>query len=384
LSTREVDDLDFTAAPAPNGPEDYGANAVAAPTNRRRRRFELIPFDDITVGAKSVYLVKGLLPRVGIAVFWGPPKCGKSFLVFDLSMHVALGWEYRGRRVKPGPVVYCALEGAEGFKARVEAFRQRKLGKGPSGTPFHLMATPLSLVADQEAFIESLRAQLGEERPVAIVIDTLNRSLAGSESDDRDMSAYVRASDAVREAFDCLAIIIHHCGHNGERPRGHSSLMGALDVQIAVKRDAADNVVAELELAKDGPVGDTIVSRLEQITIGLDEDGDPITSCIIEAVVGEASRPAAKRAKLPAGAQIALEALREAIGESGEVPPASNHIPQCVKTVGLDRWKVHALKRGISTSDDPRAKRLAFQRASERLVAAKEIGIWDQHAWLAR
>jgi hypothetical protein len=32
---------------------------------------------------------------------------------------------------------------------------------------------------------------------------------------------------------------------------------------------------------KDGPEGDMIASRLEQEEVGTDEDGDPITSCVI-------------------------------------------------------------------------------------------------------
>ena len=27
------------------------------------------------------------IPRVGLVVVWGPPKCGKSFWAFDLAMH---------------------------------------------------------------------------------------------------------------------------------------------------------------------------------------------------------------------------------------------------------------------------------------------------------
>ena len=65
----------------------------------------------------------------GSVVVWGPPKCGKSFWTFDLMMHVALGWEYRGRRVQQGAVVYLALEGGHGFRARVEAWRRRHLDR---------------------------------------------------------------------------------------------------------------------------------------------------------------------------------------------------------------------------------------------------------------
>ena len=57
-------------------------------------------------------------------------------------------------------------------------------------------------------------------KPVAVCLDTLNRSLAGSESSDEDMSAYIRAADAIRDAFGCLVVVVRHCGHNGERPRG--------------------------------------------------------------------------------------------------------------------------------------------------------------------
>jgi hypothetical protein len=95
------------------------------------------------------------------------------------------------------------------------------------------------------------------------------------------MTAYVRAADAIREAFNCVVIIVHHCGIDGTRPRGHTSLTGACDAQLSVKRDHSDNVIVELECAKDGPQGDRIASRLEPITVGTDEDGEAISSCVI-------------------------------------------------------------------------------------------------------
>jgi hypothetical protein len=64
-------DLDYfpPGEPWPNGPDA-----------RAQNRFELIPFDRIAFDTTPAYLVKGLIPRVGLCVFWGPPKCGKSFL----------------------------------------------------------------------------------------------------------------------------------------------------------------------------------------------------------------------------------------------------------------------------------------------------------------
>jgi hypothetical protein len=38
-------------------------------------RFKLVPFDKISLGAEPRYLVKGLIPRSGLVVLWGPPNC---------------------------------------------------------------------------------------------------------------------------------------------------------------------------------------------------------------------------------------------------------------------------------------------------------------------
>jgi len=222
----------FSPIEDPRPPKRHG-NGQASPPNlgeeqptkatrntRAHKRFELLPFDKIVLDATPAYLVR----------------------------------KYRERKVRQGAVVYCALEGCTAFKNRVEAFRQAKLADNANAVPFSLMASPMSLVADHRALITSIRERA--PAPAAVVIDTLNRSLTGSESSDEDMSAYVKAADAIQDAFGCVVIIVHHCGHEGTRPRGHSSLMGALDVQVAVKRDAEDNIVATVELMKDGPQGD--------------------------------------------------------------------------------------------------------------------------------
>jgi RecA-family ATPase len=196
-----------------------------------QRRFTLVPFDLIQLPTDPAYLVKGLIPREGLCVVWGPPKCGKSFWTYDVAMHIACGWKYRGRNVNSGPVVYVACEGERGLGARTEAYRREH--KIKSGAPFYLLTTRLDLVGEHDALIADITAQV--ERPVAVVIDTLNRSIRGSESRDGDMGDYVKAADAIREAFGCAVIIIHHCGIESSRPRGHTSLTGACDTQTAVK-----------------------------------------------------------------------------------------------------------------------------------------------------
>jgi hypothetical protein len=345
-------------------------------------RLKLVPFDNITVGSTAVYLVKGIIPRTGLTVVWGPPKCGKSFWTFDLVMHVALSRPYRGRRVWGGPVVYLALEGAEGFKARIEAFRMRHLAEQAEAVPFFLMAARIDLIKDHAELIGAIRAQAGV--PAVVAIDTLNRSLVGSESDDKDMAAYMRAENAIREAFGCAVVIVHHCGVDASRPRGHTSLTGAADAQIAVKRAAANNIVATVEWMKDGPEGDQFVSRLESVEVGIDEDGAPITSCVVVPIEdGVIEKPAAKPPCMPKPAQIALRALKAAIDERGEDAPVLNHIPAGVRVTTFKLWRQYSYQRDISTGEE-RAKQKAFKQGSEYLICTGEVGEWIDHVWLNR
>src|SRR5262245_34871536 len=223
---------------------------------------KLLPFDEIRINTNHrPYLVKGLIPKEGLSVVWGPPKSGKSFAVFDLCMHVALGWEYRGRRVQQGVVVYCSFEGQSGLAARMEAFRQKHLTEDAESIPFFAQTMTLDLVRQADELIEAINA-IGI-KPAIVALDTLNRSLRGSENSDEDMGNYIKAADAIREAFSCAVIIIHHCGIEGTRPRGHTSLTGAADAQLACKRDRNNNVELKVEWMKDGDSeGQIVTSKL--------------------------------------------------------------------------------------------------------------------------
>jgi hypothetical protein len=346
-----------------------------------RARFPLIGFGDIKLDGSRRYVVKNLLPRGGLVVVWGPPKCGKSFYVSDLALHVALGWTYRGRDVEAGVVVYITCEGQSGFPARIEAFRQSRLANDTTPPPFHLLPTRIDLVREIDTLIADVTAQLGQASCALIVIDTLNRSLAGSESKDEDMSAYIQACDRLREVFASAVVVIHHCGVDGSRPRGHTSLSGAVDAQIAVKRDRNGNIVATVEYMKDGREGDEIVSRLVIAEVGTDEDGEPITSCVVEPVAA-AAKDANPVSSLPAAQRRSLELLIDAIARQGEIPPANNHIPAKTVCVTESLWRGFCYQGAISGSDKPDAKQKAFKRAAGELLAKGRIGKWGDHVWI--
>ena len=215
-------------------------------------RFRIVSFGDMRPGIEPLYLIDELVPVKGLVDIWGKPKCFKSFVILDMMLHVAMGWEYHDRSVRQGAVVYCAFEGAHGYKKRVEALRRHYEIAEDTHVPLYIMPGQANLIKDHVRLIADLKAQLGDVVPAAVVLDTLNKSLIGSESKDIDMSAYLRAAEAIRDAFGCVVIIVHHCGLDETRPRGHTSLPGAVDAQIAVVREG-NTVTVTVEHMRDGP-----------------------------------------------------------------------------------------------------------------------------------
>ena len=165
--------------------------------------------------------------------------------------------------------------------------------------PFFLIADALNLVKDHPELIGCIRLQAQGNLPVVVVIDTLNRSLAGSESDDKDMAAYVRAADAIRHAFGCVVIIVHHCGVD--------AYAAARSYQPDRRRRRATRRQARRsrEHRRHGRTyegrcrGRELVSKLEAVKVGIDVDGDAITSCVVVPVDGAAVRTQPAQALRP-------------------------------------------------------------------------------------
>jgi hypothetical protein len=363
------------AAEAPPDPINGGAikckNALVA--------FPLLAFETIRLEAEHRnYLVKGLLANTGLAVIWGPPKCGKSFWAADLGMHIALGWNYRGHRVRQATVIYVALEGRDGFPARVEAFRRRH---GVENAPFYLLPTSLDLVAECDELIAAIKAQLGENLPGVLFLDTLNRSLVGSESKDEDMARFLAAAERVAQELSCAVVIVHHCGIDASRPRGHTSLSGAVESQLKVGRTAAGEVIVTVELAKDFAEGTEIVSRLERIELGTDADGDPITSLVVLPIEGPIQRRAVTR-KLSPRQRLALAALDECAISDGTPAPPSLQLPARTIVVPINAWREELYRKGV-LDRDAKSPREEFKRVRQQLQARSLIGVNGELVWKA-
>src|SRR4029077_17721427 len=94
------------------------------------------------------------------------------------------------------------------------------------------------------------------------------------------MGAYIVAAEALRDAFDCVVVIIHHCGYDETHPRGHTSLTGAVDAEIEGVRAGMLVSVRHITM-RDGTEGFEIRSHAEVVEVGEDASGKVLTSLVI-------------------------------------------------------------------------------------------------------
>jgi hypothetical protein len=280
--------------------------------NQRKPRIQLVPFDHLRPGKDASYLVDELIPLRGIVLIWGKRKCLKSFWTYDLCFHVALYPEYRGRAVQNGPVVYCAFEGAHGYNKRAEAIRRHHVLPADTNIPLYLVPGRINMIKEYPLLIAAVRDQLYGDIPRIIVLDTLNKSLVGSESKDTDMAAYIVAAEALRDAFDCVVIIVHHCGYDETHARGHTSLAGAVDAEFEIVREGMLVTVRNITM-RDGSDGFEIRSQAEVVEVGEDMTGKTLTSLVITETDAPVISSKKKRGRPNVGTPILIDALR---GES--------------------------------------------------------------------
>jgi hypothetical protein len=305
--------------------------------------------------------------------------------VLDAGCHVAAGLDYCGRRVTQGCVLYIAVERGAVVQRRVLAWCQHHAH----------MDIPLAVVAEM---IDLRTGQVDADRIIAtakafaqatglpivwIIIDTLNRALAGGdENSSKDMGAVIAAVDRIQRATNAHCSLIHHVPvDRTDRMRGHSSVLGAVDLTVRITKEGkGKTVTVEADKANDLVEKPRFAFQFEPVELA--RDGLTVATAPVLVPCGTPLvAEAAKRKAMPKGAKIALRALDEAIDEVGNLMPASNHIPARTKTVTFEQWRTYAYRRGISTSNEPRARQQAFKRATEYLIGEEHVGAWDNQAW---
>jgi hypothetical protein len=317
-------------------------------------RYRLRTASEVILTQPIRWRVKGVIPERGIGAIYGPSGSAKTFLALDMAIGIAQGAEWFGYRVRRCPVVYVCLEGEAGLSVRLGAYST----KGTIPRNIQFLDQPLNLL-DSKDVADLITAIRGREATQGLVIiDTLNRAAPGlDENSSVDMGKAISAAKTMQQAVGGLVLLVHHTGKDAAKGmRGHSSLYAALDAAIEVRRPGGDLREWSVAKAKDGADGMAHAFRLDVVELGVDEDGDPITSCVIHPTTGATAR---QSKPLTAAQQIGMETFMAASS-------ANRSEGERAVRASIEQWREEFYRR--STADNPDSKRRTFNRVRTDLV----------------
>lgn len=261
-------------------------------------------------------LVDRHLPQQSVGFLYGEPGSFKSFLTLDVALSLAASFtEWHGDALETDPdsvVVYLAAEGSYGFRNRVKAWcKARGVDPANLSKRFKMIEQTINFMEpeDIQKLMRTVRQVVGA-RPALVVVDTVSRALPGADENlQKDMTLFVHACDALKSAFQCAVVGVHHAGKSGDM-RGSTVLRGAGDFVFRMSRRPKSQIVTlACEKQKEAP--DAWEETYLVSTVDL---GDGESSLVLERAelgVGPDSE------MTPAVAEHVLEAMRSA-WEAGE------------------------------------------------------------------
>jgi len=200
---------------------------------------------------KPPWLIEGMLPLAGTSLWAGREKVGKTTLIRQLCLSVATGYDFLGREVRKGKVLYLALEENRDF---LRADLKAMCNNGPKNLYWHFGGIHGDKMKGLKAFITKMR-------PSLIVIDTMMKFLKLSNLNDygETVNAMNPLTELARK-YECHMLYVHHMNKSKEYSRGNyddrTSIMGSVATQCEV-----DTIVA---ITKDFTASDRYIQSTQR------------------------------------------------------------------------------------------------------------------------
>jgi len=260
--------------------EKRSSNAEAG----SEQRFEAIPADQFARRPYPEWIIKGVLPRADLAVLYGASGAGKSFVALDIAAAIALGRDWRGRKTKPGRVVYIAAEGGGGMAARIAAYcLHHGVSLDALGKNLAIIAGVPDLLKKEDCtdLVASIR-KFGKTD--VVFIDTFAQVTPGAnENAGEDMGRALSHARAIKDATGAVNVLVHHSGKDAAKgARGWSGIRAAADAELEVTRDEETGERGiHTRKQKDGDDSLSWGFKLTTVLVGLDQDDEEVSSCVI-------------------------------------------------------------------------------------------------------
>lgn len=276
-----------------------------------------ITIDEMLNRPPPTYVVDGYLTDGALSVLWGASGAFKSFVAIDLTLSIAGGLEWHGKRTEKRPVIYVCAEGQYGFGVRALAWRQSR-GDGADISQFHVLPVAVNFMepANLRLLVDAVRRFIPSavERPV-IAIDTLARNFGdGNENDTKDMNRFVASANILQRDLGAHVLLIHHTGKDDSKgERGAYSLRGAVDTSLKLVRDGTSQRISlEHYKQKDGPEQEPMSLRMATIEAVHPTTGECLSTLVPVLDDGDDAPTPRAMARIGRNERIVLAALRNA------------------------------------------------------------------------
>ena len=213
------------------------------------------------------WIVKDLLPA-GSSAIVAKSKVGKSWMVLDLLLTVAMGSSYMGHECTQCGVLYLALEDSDN---RLQCRMTKVLDGRPVPDSFHY-ATEWDTL--DSGFYDDMERWLKEHPDVKIVaVDVLQRIRGGVKGKETFYGADYREIGGLKRFFDGLGvslILLHHTRKNNDSSdpydaiSGTNGIMGALDTVWVIIKDRNEETATLNIIGRD--------VEQQELTIKLNKD----------------------------------------------------------------------------------------------------------------
>lgn len=271
-------------------PIDFTVPDTTPDETKQDLKFPFSPIDTSEI-TEIDWTVEDYLESDSLALIFGEPGSGKSFVAIDLASCVATGHAWHGHDVKKGAVFYIAGEGFNGLTRRFRAWEIRN-HVSLSGAPIFRSHKPARLYDRQSAIDVAeavyVTAQECGVMPTLIVVDTIARNMGGDENSTQDMNAFIEHLDAcLRVPYKSTVLCVHHSGKASPgQARGSSALRGALDAEYMIELEqTSKTIVMSNRKMKDADIPPEKRFYIESVDLGLiDKKGNPITGAALDAV----------------------------------------------------------------------------------------------------
>lgn len=278
---------DWQAILAPPPTEALAAAVTATPADAVDALLaEMLTPEQVTERKPPRYLIHGLLQFDSESWIIGPPGSKKSFVVLDQAARVAAGQSWQGRRTNPADVVMIVAEGSGGVGKRIKAWTAKH---GPMREGIRILPRPVQAGSPEKWAVlvgacRVLAASARERgRGLLVIVDTQARVTVGlKENDATDMGVFIDAVSAIRQATGGCVYVVHHTGRAGGDARGSSAVDGAQTTELKII-PGKGKLAARLSVEKQKDIEEIepIDLAFEVVDVGVDEDGERVSSLVL-------------------------------------------------------------------------------------------------------